>query len=340
LIGETSRPNSAVTTFSEPCDFQRTIRGTDLRVVLNTPGDYHAELTRIDLHPLWIQDSWQSLGQIVHFALPRDRVAVHFLADAHHAPVFLDGMEVSSDDLICYCPGAEHHFRTVSRSSWMSMSLPMAVLAEIGLTVAGQAIAAPRVTRLIRLPPSLMARLRSLHESAAHLARNTPDILAHLGVAKAVEQQLIHTMVACLTADAAMPVTRRLVDSGAVMRRFESAVLSRQYEPIYLPELCAELGVSDRTLRLHCQEHLGMSPYRYLWLRRMHLVHRALALAEPALSSVTAIALDHGFGELGRFAVEYRKLFGETPRTTLHRAPVRRSGPAGQYLTPRVPIVR
>jgi hypothetical protein len=42
-------------------------------------------------------------------------------------------------------------------------------------------------------------------------------------------------------------------------------------------------------------------------------------LAEPTASTVTSNANDHGFAELGRFAVEYRKLFGESPSATLLR---------------------
>jgi hypothetical protein len=36
-------------------------------------------------------------------------------------------------------------------------------------------------------------------------------------------------------------------------------------------------------------------------------------------TTVTRIATDHGFWELGRFSVAYRTLFGETPLTTLRR---------------------
>ena len=64
-----------------------------------------------------------------------------------------------------------------------------------------------------------------------------------------------------------------------------------------------------------------MSPFRYLGLRRMHLAHRALILADAAKTTVTGIATDHGFWELGRFSIEYRKLFGESPSATLHRPP-------------------
>jgi AraC-like DNA-binding protein len=65
----------------------------------------------------------------------------------------------------------------------------------------------------------------------------------------------------------------------------------------------------------------GMSPHRYLWLRRMNLARPALTLADPTVTTVTVIANDHGFAELGRFAVAYRQLFGESRSATLRRAP-------------------
>jgi len=62
-----------------------------------------------------------------------------------------------------------------------------------------------------------------------------------------------------------------------------------------------------------------MGPMHYLWLRRMQLARRSLLSADPAIKTVTEIATAHGFGELGRFAVEYRTLFGESPSATLKR---------------------
>jgi AraC-like DNA-binding protein len=49
----------------------------------------------------------------------------------------------------------------------------------------------------------------------------------------------------------------------------------------------------------------------------MHLARRALRQADPLATTVTVIATEHGFWDLGRFAAVYRKLFGELPSETL-----------------------
>jgi transcriptional regulator GlxA family with amidase domain len=105
----------------------------------------------------------------------------------------------------------------------------------------------------------------------------------------------------------------------AIVARLEEFLEANLDRPLYLAEICPAIGVAERTLRLACEEHLGMGPIRYFSLRRMHTVRCALLRADPSTATVTRIATDHGFWELGRFSVTYRLLFGETPSETLRR---------------------
>jgi AraC-like DNA-binding protein len=102
-----------------------------------------------------------------------------------------------------------------------------------------------------------------------------------------------------------------------IMRRFRRVVEENREQPLYIPEICNSIRVPSRTLRMVCQEHLGMGPKRYLVLRRMHLARRALREAQPVATSVTDIATRFGFWQLGRFAVAYRSIYGESPSATL-----------------------
>jgi len=88
--------------------------------------------------------------------------------------------------------------------------------------------------------------------------------------------------------------------------------------PIRVPELAAVAGVSQRVLELGFQETLGMSPKKFLHLDRLNKVHHDLRNARTASSTVTDICNRWGFPELGRTAVEYKRLFGESPSSTLH----------------------
>jgi AraC-like DNA-binding protein len=112
-----------------------------------------------------------------------------------------------------------------------------------------------------------------------------------------------------------------------VIARFKELLEANRTWPLRLVEICALSGVSDRTLRICCHEHLGMGPIWYMWLRRMHLARRALIRADRTTATVTEIATRFGFCELGRFSVEYRDLFGELPSASLRRPSDRDVGP-------------
>ena len=131
--------------------------------------------------------------------------------------------------------------------------------------------------------------------------------------------QLIHAMVGCLAEGAGVEPTTGGRRHDAMMVRFEEFLEANSDRPLYLAEICAAIGVAERTLRAACEEHLGMGPIRFLTLRRMHLVRHALQASDAKEANVTRIVTDHGFWELGRFSVAYRALFGESPSETLRR---------------------
>jgi AraC family ethanolamine operon transcriptional activator len=103
-------------------------------------------------------------------------------------------------------------------------------------------------------------------------------------------------------------------------------VVHEQREPLTLPELAAIIGTTPRTLQRAFKETLHISPLKYLRLSRMNAVQKMLLKGDKNDKSVTEVALDWGFKELGRFACEYKQLFGENPATTLARDAV---SPAG-----------
>jgi AraC-like DNA-binding protein len=105
---------------------------------------------------------------------------------------------------------------------------------------------------------------------------------------------------------------------AVTVARFKALLKSNPYKLFKLSEVCAAIGVEERTFNNSCHEHVGMSPKRYIALRRMQRVRRALLRASSS-TTVTRLAFEHGYRELGRFAAEYRALFGELPSITLQR---------------------
>ena len=229
-------------------------------------------------------------------------------------------MELAKGEVIAGLDYTDH-VRSSAACRRGAMTLSAEDLAAAGEAIVGRELTASSLPYRLRPSPAMLSRLLNLHEAAGQLAKNAPDILAKDEVARAIEQGLVHAMITCLSeGEAAAPRTVHR-HHAMVMRRLEEKFLANSDQTLYLAELCAATGVSARTLLACCHEHLGMGPIRYLRLRRMHLARRALRMADPSTATVTEIATDYGFWELGRFSVAYRELFGETPSASLRGQP-------------------
>ena len=91
-------------------------------------------------------------------------------------------------------------------------------------------------------------------------------------------------------------------------------------DPPRIQYFCRVAGVSPRMLRRAFHHVHGTSPCRYIRRLRMNQVRKALSSASSLNVTITHVATDFGFVELGRFSVEYRAIFGECPSATLRRA--------------------
>ena len=105
----------------------------------------------------------------------------------------------------------------------------------------------------------------------------------------------------------------------STVRRALAYIDEHSAEAIGLPEIAEAARLSVRGLQAAFRRHLDSSPMAELRRARMSKAHAELRDAEPGSTRVQAIARKWGFVHLGRFAVEYRAEFGESPRQTLER---------------------
>jgi AraC-like DNA-binding protein len=313
-------PWSKVLSFTDPFTYQTAIRAVDLELYPTAKGEFRAELTQVCLTQLWMQRTRENLSRVGAGTIRPGRRVIGFLTDAN-SPAFQDsGMNISPGDVVVNNFDVTHQ-RTAGGFCYGTMSLTTDDLDAACTAVTGREFSESPLKHVVRPSPKLMSRLLRLHELVGQISKNTPDTVALPEVARSLEQQLIHLMVRCLTEGAPSKTSAGARRHDAIVARFEEFLEANPHQPLYLTEICAAIAVSERTLRAACEEHLGMGPIRYLTLRRMHLVRRALLRADLSTATVTRLATDHGFWELGRFSVAYRALFDESPSESLRRPP-------------------
>jgi len=313
-------PSSAIRTFTDPDEYAAAIRGTKAEMMVLGRGHFDAKHTRIELHRLRMQRFSDNLPRIAHSAAVTGRAIINFRIRSGPS-MLAGGVELEPTNIMRHNDGQDAFQRSSGFACWGSMSLPVEEMVSAGVAIAGCDLTPPRDMLVVTPPTSAMAKLQRLHAAAAQLAENAPEIIAHPEAAHGLEQALIKAVVDCLGDGNIREDKSAQRNHAIIMRRFRRTVEENPDQTLYISELCAAAGASDRSLRACCQEHLGMSPTRYLWLRRMHMARRALRMANPAAATVTEIATNYGFWELGRFSVAYRSLFGELPSASLRQAP-------------------
>ncbi len=100
------------------------------------------------------------------------------------------------------------------------------------------------------------------------------------------------------------------------MKRAIEFIHANLGEGVTLTEIVEQSRVPGRTLFKHFRQFTGVSPMRYLSSARFDQARDALRHAQPG-ETVSQIAMRCGFTHMGRFSVEYRQRFAETPSSTL-----------------------
>ncbi|MGZ5872377.1 MAG: helix-turn-helix domain-containing protein [Bradyrhizobium sp.] len=254
----------------------------------------------------------------MRISIEDSRRSLAFLSDWEAAPVIQSGAEFGAGDVVSFGQHTSHFQRTFGPIRWAALSLIPGDLEAAATAIAGKELGDPSTSLCVKPSVKHLTRLRQLHHEVNRMASAGETVLDHPEVRRSLEQTLTVAMVACLTGQADKGRRSGWHRHQQIMRRFSDWLDKNDDRAVYLHEVCTAINVSAPTLRRCCEEHLGMSPMQYLWLRRLNLAHHELK-RQKSRTSVTATAMNFGFWHLGRFADEYRSLFGESPSATLAR---------------------
>jgi AraC-like DNA-binding protein len=312
--------SSSVQTFTDPDDYAGSLQATTVELTIIERGSFAAKLIRVKLHRQWMQRFSEVLPRIGHYTNDAGRAVITFRTRPGPS-VIAAGLDMQMSNILLHSDGQEYFRRSAGPVDFASMSLPAEDLAIAGAAIAGRELTLPRDALSVEPPPPAKARLQELHAAVGNLAEYAPAVIANADAAHALEQAVIEATVDCLCEGANVEDSSARRRHGMIMRRFHATLEECPDQALFIPEICKAIGASRRTLQTCCEEQLGTAPKRYLLLRRMSLARRALRDSAPREATVTEIASRYGFWQFGRFAGEYKALFGESPSATLARQP-------------------
>ena len=140
-----------------------------------------------------------------------------------------------------------------------------------------------------------------------------------------IEHTLITSMLAGLEHNLEEMLRQPVAMAGNnQIRLVEEYLEAHATQPIDMSTIAKQTGHSVSSIYSAFRRYRDYTPMEFLKRIRMQLVRQQLLQAYPD-SSVTSIALNCGFAHLGRFAVEYKRYFGESPSETIKRTMARKA---------------
>ena len=313
--------HSVTSVFSEPDDFEAAMHAEgSASLVTTASGRLHAKLTQVGLNGMRLLDVHESVSRVAFIKAPDNMILVS-LSLSRWPNWFWNGQEVQAGELITLGPCETAHTRTNGAIHWCAIWLVFDEFARLSQALVGTPIDVPRELCRWRPPPVALRQLSSLHQIAIKAVQVDPHPVGAVDAAHGLEQQLLQAVTRCLAGGSRPPAIATRVQSRDLMLRLEELLAGHLTANLDVRAVSAALGVSERLLRQRCVEALGMSPNRYLWLRRMHAARLILRKAPEGETRIAEVAQRCGFRNPGRFAGAYKSLFGEQPSATLRHGP-------------------
>jgi AraC-like DNA-binding protein len=233
-----------------------------------------------------------------------------------------EGHRIEEGDIVAIPPGGELDGRFQGHVAYAVVTAPWGLVMQ--RAEAFEWLADPRFwtePAVYSPPPEARAACKRTLQGCSSLLRalggTVPSSLVVL-----LRNELLDGLLTAL-AEVRVEDGRRqgALNAARIVRRAEDFVEgggARQTAQI--GDICQALNISRRTLYRAFHDLLDVSPKAYLRLKNMSAARARLLDSGNQPTTVTQVALDQGFWELGRFAGAYRGMFGECPSETLRRA--------------------
>lgn len=241
------------------------------------------------------------------------------LATRCDEPMWLNGRRVEEGQLMVFAEDRELAVRSVSPLwQWVVLRIPRNALQaavyarlrrELELPQRGWRLCPRTADRNARLRMCVQFVLRQAARWSVSTALDDAGLLGQL-----LLDAFIDALERAAGVDEASRQRGRLEQRERFLQRAEAFLLCHDTQQFSSHALGSALAMSGRQLERVFRDVYGMTPKRWHQVARLNQA-RQLLLDQPR-ARVTEIAMRAGFSHLGRFASDYRELFGERPRDT------------------------
>jgi AraC family transcriptional regulator, ethanolamine operon transcriptional activator len=303
-------------------EYSDRIREAGALVSNTTPPTGHWDFVRHLLDRTILQFGSAGSGTIIHGMTHSDAYFLFMKSAKSAAPIVFDGRIVNWSEIVVVPPSSHFACASTGLAHWMSLSVPIE-LANGGTDRSCKKHLVPIANNktLITAPAAQFLQFVDAAKMA-HERLQIAQLKQKINL-QAIESALLGMLDGILSDSVG---ARRCFNQRTEKAMAKVLECLRRDHQIHIPALLQNAGISERALHRAFQKYFHMGPKRYLKVRLLNLVRHAIRQKHDNGASVTRILTDYGVSEFGRFAIEYKALFGESPAETLQNCLEPRSG--------------
>jgi len=257
-------------------------------------------------------------------AVPRGHISLGF-DNGHRPGRRFAGRDLHGEDVVVGYDGAELDYLTPAGFRGLTLTLP------------GQLVA--QALELRGTPPEKLGQFSSIisgriDRSGFPVVRGLVDHmveflqLPHPDGGPQAALPFLQAAIVDASAQVVAAIASRASDDHRgfwhqrrpVVRAAEEFMRANIGEPIMLHQICQAARASERTVEYAFRDFYGMGAKKFLKLLRLNRVRDELLHPGSRAAAIQDVAWRAGFWHMGRFSVDYRRLFGERPSDTRLRA--------------------
>ena len=284
------------------------------------PGGFRARGNLVQLQSIWLVYGACNTGVSVNY--PEAERFRLLTATSGNGEATIGGktVEFNAHQSCIVSPGQASGVATDDRHDWLNLRINPGAFEQklaclLGARPNGRLQFVPAVNRDDPQVQNLWRLVRFFSEQLDSTSGQLPSL-----VLRELEQAILVAFLCANRHTFSHLLDREAKDSApSHVRRAEEFIEAHWDQAITIESLVEETGVGARAIFRAFQQNRGYSPMAFARTIRLKRAREMLCAPAPE-TSVTATAFTCGFGNLGHFARDYRKAFGERPSATLARA--------------------
>lgn len=306
---------------SEFDEFEEALYGVQGRYVLRTRQQRDWQLNVVDLNGVALMNGREGAGT-VYTGVGLPGYFNIFLPLTGHESTMVDSHPFNRQRIGWMVPNTMFHISAKIPTSWLTVAMSCELVLRWASVREDEFDFCVLHRNLVSNAHRNLGPLLWLARRLFQIEARAPEVLHTEGAEEAARREVMDVVFRMLLPiDPLHAVPRHHRDHKEILRRALELLDTLQIQSVYTEDICRATCASERTVRNVFNEYLGMSPHRYLMIRRLHGIRDAIRHA-GADDTVTSLCARFGVWDFGRFASLYHQYFGVLPAQSLKAAKV------------------